>query len=168
MLMLDGRPTVLCYPSPKEEHKSARALTFSGSYSLLCISRVYTVHTMPSLEVDGKLGTLRVHERKRGTNGTLFSRDTILGPPATPGGAPKSILRRSMFEEPNPERRVSLEAPDALRRDSTASVAATSSEGAGWTQFFPDSVCCSAPEDMRCDGECKPTFPKKMADVVRV
>ena len=121
----------------------------------------------PSLEVDGKLGTLRVHERKRGPSGTFFARDTILGPPDTPGGAPKSILRRTMFEEPKPERRVSFNTPDMLRHDSSTSLASTSSEGEGQTLFFLDRVCCSAPEDMRCDGECKPTFPKKLADVVR-
>ena len=109
MLILDGRSTVLCHPSSKEEHKPVRAHTFSGMCSLLCASRVHTAHG--SIEVDGQLGTLRVHERKRRPNGILFARDTILGPPATPGGAPKSILRRSIFEEPKSERRVSFDPP---------------------------------------------------------
>ena len=135
-------------------------------FVVVCIARTHCSR-FAFTEVDGKLGTLRVHERKRGPNGTLFSRDTILGPPATLGGAPKSILRRSIFEEPKPERRVSFDTPNAPRRDSADSPASTSSEGEGQTQFFPECLYCSAPEDMRCDGECKPTFPKEMADVVR-
>ena len=72
-----------------------------------------------------------------------------------------------MFDEPKPERRVSFETHELLLPENALSRAEKLADAESQTRFFSDGVYCSAPEDIRCNGECRLTLPKARADVVR-
>ena len=122
-------------------------------------------HPVSFLELDGML---RVHERKRKSDGSLFSRDTVLRPPAAPGDLPQPILRRSTSES---KHRVSfdtkLEKPS--RHGTVDSSKTTGRDGQSICRFPTDRPMCSPPEDSRCNGACRssPSNTSSGAVVVR-
>lgn len=123
-------------------------------------------HPASFLELDGML---RVHERKRKSDGSLFSRDTVLRPPAAPGELPKPILRRSTSES---KHRVPFDTKlkKPCRHGTADSSKTTRGEGQSTCRILMDRPMCSPPEDStRCNGACRssPSITSNGAIVVR-
>ena len=124
--------------------------------------------------------SVRIYERKRKSNDVMFSRDTVVNDVAAAGGVPRRIMVRSSTLEVR--RRDSLAHAKAAPRRTfsfhgftgvVGNIAGAADKLVAGTGSFVQGLFFKRydvegePEEVVCEGDCKPTGPKLKPHVVR-